>query len=99
MGKNACVFFALQLFVMTLSIYGFMFGITSKADVLVQSIGLGIGSWFQVLAYYCVCNMAHKVTLKVRMLLYNGWRALTLTNSLELPADAPLTSLSCRLLK
>jgi hypothetical protein len=68
MGKNSCVFFALQLFIMTLSLYGFMFGITSEGDVLVQSIGLGIGSCFQVLAFYYTCNKAHKVTLNVRML-------------------------------
>jgi hypothetical protein len=45
-----------------------MYGISSEADVLVQSIGLGMGSCFQAFAYYSVCNMAHKVTLKVRML-------------------------------
>jgi hypothetical protein len=68
MGKNTCVFFALHLFTMALSLYGFMFGITSEANALLQSIGLGVGSWFQILAYYYACNMAHKVTLNVRML-------------------------------
>jgi hypothetical protein len=68
MEKTSCMFFAVHLFLTTLSLYGFLFGIISKKEITVQSIGMGIGSLAGGCAYYHVCNAAHKVYLNVRLL-------------------------------
>jgi hypothetical protein len=68
MEKTSCMMFAVQLFLMTLSLYGSLFGIISKKEIPVQSIGMGIGSLLSGCGYYVASNAAHKVYLNVRLL-------------------------------
>jgi hypothetical protein len=51
-----------------MSLYGFLFGIISKKEIPVQSIGMGIGSLAGGCGYYHLCNAADKVYLNVRLL-------------------------------
>lgn len=44
-----------------------MSGIVRKTEVLLQTIFMGLAILTNVLAYYLVCNTAHKVHLNVRM--------------------------------
>ncbi|KDR21836.1 hypothetical protein L798_03483 [Zootermopsis nevadensis] len=66
MEKTSCLFFAVHLFIMTMSLYGFLYGITSMTEIPVQSIGMGIASAIAGSAYFRVCNAAHKVHLNVK---------------------------------
>jgi len=52
---------------MTLCLYGFVSGIGRKTEVLLQTVSLGLAILINVLGYYFVCNMAHKVYLSVRL--------------------------------
>jgi hypothetical protein len=67
MGKTSCFFFAIHLFLMTLVLYGFMYAIIRKTEVLIQTIGLGAAILTNVWGYYLVCNTAYKVYLNVRL--------------------------------
>lgn len=52
---------------MTLVLYGFMYAIIRKTEVLIQTIGLGAAILTNVWGYYLVCNTAYKVYLNVRL--------------------------------
>ncbi|KDR24348.1 gustatory and odorant receptor 24-like isoform X2 [Zootermopsis nevadensis] len=66
MEKTSCIFFAVYLFIMTMSLYGFLYGITSEAEIPIQSIGMGIGTVTGGCTFYVTCNAAHKVHLNVK---------------------------------
>ncbi|XP_021922812.1 gustatory and odorant receptor 24-like isoform X1 [Zootermopsis nevadensis] len=67
MEKTSCLFFAVHLFIITMSLYGFLYGITSEAEIPIQSIGMGIGTVTGGCTFYVTCNAAHKVHLNVKV--------------------------------
>jgi hypothetical protein len=68
MGKTSCVFFAVQLFLTTMCVYYFLYGIVSKPEVPIQYISMGIASLLSGFGYYISSNAAHMVYLDVRLL-------------------------------